>query len=61
MSLITQDIKINMDLQEELNRMRDMMRIWAESKDDLPNTASFRDLKKTIDELKKKKKVLLTN
>lgn len=59
MSLITQDIKINMDLQEELNRMRDMMRIWAESKDDLPNTASFRDLKKTIDELKKKKKVLL--
>ena len=40
-----------MDLQEELNRMRDMMRIWSESKDDLPNTASFRDLKKTIDEL----------
>lgn len=48
-----------MNLQEELNRMRDMMRIVSESKDDSPDTASFRNLKKTIDELKKKKKVLL--
>lgn len=59
MSLIIQDIKIIMNLQEELNRIKDMMRIVSESKDDSPNTASFRNLKKTIDELKKKKKVLL--
>jgi multimeric flavodoxin WrbA len=48
-----------MNLQEELNRIKDMMCIVSESKDDSPNTVSFRNLKKTIDELKKKKKVLL--
>jgi multimeric flavodoxin WrbA len=48
-----------MTIKEEIDRIRYMMNVLTESDDNTPNTIEFKKLKVTIDELKKKDKVLL--
>jgi multimeric flavodoxin WrbA len=48
-----------MDLREEIDRIRYMMNILSEADGDSPEKIKYKRLKDTIDELKKKDKVLL--